>query len=410
MTSTRLIFVNRFYWPDEPATAQLLTDLAEGLAGSGFPVTVLARWPGGTTPLAEVRNGVQITRISTSRWGKRNLFGRAFDFVTFVSGVRRVLRSTLRSSDILVTMTDPPLLGTAVMGIVQSRRGHWIHWVQDIFPEVASAVSGRRWANILIPSRNRSWQAADRCVVPGADMATFVHAQGVPTGRLVVSENWGPAGLRETSDSDWRRVQGLTGKFIVMYSGNMGRVHDFSVVAPLAEAFPESSNVVFVFIGKGAQRHVVEKRLRDRGLHHVRFLPPEPRESLAPALSAADLHWLTLRSGCERLVFPSKLYGIAAIGRPALVVGPANCEPARVVREFGFGEGFTPGQVPEIVSFIRNLQTNPTQASALRQAARDFGGQRASFSRALETWKTVLAPLIQLAGSGTPSTESRPTP
>ena len=32
----RLVFVNRFYWPDEPATAQLLADLAEALA-RGLP-------------------------------------------------------------------------------------------------------------------------------------------------------------------------------------------------------------------------------------------------------------------------------------------------------------------------------------------------------------------------------------
>ena len=41
----RVIFVNRFYWPDEPATAQLLTDLAESLAASGHPVTVITSQP-----------------------------------------------------------------------------------------------------------------------------------------------------------------------------------------------------------------------------------------------------------------------------------------------------------------------------------------------------------------------------
>ena len=42
----RVVFVNRFYWPDEPATAQLLTDLAEGLAAEGWDVSVIASHPG----------------------------------------------------------------------------------------------------------------------------------------------------------------------------------------------------------------------------------------------------------------------------------------------------------------------------------------------------------------------------
>ena len=33
----RIFFVNRFYWPSEPATAQLLTDLAEALACGDDP-------------------------------------------------------------------------------------------------------------------------------------------------------------------------------------------------------------------------------------------------------------------------------------------------------------------------------------------------------------------------------------
>ena len=33
----RVVFVNRYYYPDESATAQLLTDLAIGLSAGGGP-------------------------------------------------------------------------------------------------------------------------------------------------------------------------------------------------------------------------------------------------------------------------------------------------------------------------------------------------------------------------------------
>ena len=41
MPQPRVIFVNRFYWPEQPATAQLLTDLAESLAAAGLSVSVI---------------------------------------------------------------------------------------------------------------------------------------------------------------------------------------------------------------------------------------------------------------------------------------------------------------------------------------------------------------------------------
>ena len=54
---SRVIFVNRVYWPSTAATAQLLTDLAEALAARGREVHVIAA---GTGP--DQRNSVAIHR------------------------------------------------------------------------------------------------------------------------------------------------------------------------------------------------------------------------------------------------------------------------------------------------------------------------------------------------------------
>ena len=70
----RVVFVNRFYWPDHSATAQMLTDLAVELAARGWPVTVIAsrlRYDGGDLlPRRETHAGVTIERVTTSRFGR----------------------------------------------------------------------------------------------------------------------------------------------------------------------------------------------------------------------------------------------------------------------------------------------------------------------------------------------------
>jgi len=397
MTPPRIIFVNRFYWPDSPATAQLLSDLAEGLACSGYPVTVLARRPGLSIPGTEIHRGVQIQRIRTSAWGRRSLAGRALDFTTFLLGARRQLGAQLGAHDVVVTLTDPPLLGPALASVVHRRGARWVHWVQDIFPEVAAAVSGRKIVNHLIPWRDRAWRAADRCVVPGYDMADWVHQHGVPSHRLVVSENWGPLGLGPVDSTAWRQRHGLVGRFIVMYSGNLGRVHDFSAIAPLAHALSSELDLSFVFVGDGAQRPALEKQVQAEKLTNLLFLPAQPREELAAVLSAGDLHLVTLREGCENLVYPSKLYGIAAVGRPVLVIGPHRCEPSRSVSTHRFGAGHTPDEITAMAAYIRRLQAEPEYAATLGQSALRFSQEHGQFRRALATWTAVLAELIPLA-------------
>ena len=68
----RALFLNRFYWPDEPATAQLLTDLAEALAARQVTVVVITSHPDNpAVPAEETRRGVHILRVRGSRWAGR---------------------------------------------------------------------------------------------------------------------------------------------------------------------------------------------------------------------------------------------------------------------------------------------------------------------------------------------------
>ncbi|HEY1106993.1 MAG TPA: hypothetical protein VGE76_00125, partial [Opitutaceae bacterium] len=61
----RLLFLNRFYWPNESATAQLLHDLARHLAAQGHDVTVITSDSiDSSRPPAETVAGVHILRVS----------------------------------------------------------------------------------------------------------------------------------------------------------------------------------------------------------------------------------------------------------------------------------------------------------------------------------------------------------
>ena len=106
-TRPRVVFVNRFYWPDELATAQLLTDLAEGLAAHGVEVVVIASHDGtASMPARETRHGVEIVRVCSTRWGHRGTAAKAADYLTFALAARRALRTWVRPGDWLVAMTE----------------------------------------------------------------------------------------------------------------------------------------------------------------------------------------------------------------------------------------------------------------------------------------------------------------
>ncbi|HZP61242.1 MAG TPA: glycosyltransferase family 4 protein [Opitutaceae bacterium] len=382
-----IIFVNRFYWPDEPATAQLLTDLAESLAAAGNEVAVIAsRNRKLKAPREEVRRGVRICRVGGTRFGEKNLIGRAVDFLIFSLGALLRLARIVRQGDAVVIMTDPPLLGIPAAALTRSRRARLLHWVQDIYPEIAMAVTGSTWLRWLRPWRDWAWRQAEYCVAPGDDMAELIRRRGA---NAVVIPNWAPGGLAPTTADDLRTTWGLREKFIAAYSGNLGRVHELLPLLDAAEALRDETNIAFIFIGNGAQRPALEKAVKTRGLSRVYFFPPQPREQLGKTLALGDAHFVTLRAGCEQLVFPSKFHGIAAAARPVLFVGPRDCALARLVRKQNLGLAFTAEETTPLADALRLLRDDPARRRALGEAAARFDRESGGFNHAVAAWQKI---------------------
>ena len=134
------MFVNRFFAPDQSATSQLASDLAAFLVREGFEVEALAsdqRIDGASSFYREhsEESGVRVTRLSGTRFGRRSVAGRILDYCSFLLCARREIRRRVRPEDVLILMTDPPLLH----GLFPEHPRQ-IHWHQDVFPDTAVAA------------------------------------------------------------------------------------------------------------------------------------------------------------------------------------------------------------------------------------------------------------------------------
>src|SRR5215510_14439346 len=160
----KIVFVNRYFFPDHSATSLLLSDLAFDLAGRGQTIHVVTEGQLYNDPLArlpydEEVGGVHVHRVRTSRFGRSRLWGRMLDYVTFYIGATWHLLHSVRKGDIVVARSDPPMMSACAGLAVKMKQGVLINWVQDLFPEIATAldVRGMRFAvPILRRLRNGS--------------------------------------------------------------------------------------------------------------------------------------------------------------------------------------------------------------------------------------------------------------
>src|SRR6266699_5842611 len=138
----RIIFLNRFFYPDHSATSQLLSDLAFHLASCGHEVCVITSQqrydaPQARLPETETIAGVKVHRIATTRFGRSAMLGRGFDYLSFYVSMKRAVLALANRGDILVAKTDPPLLCVLAMQVAKRGSLHLVNWLQDLYPEVA---------------------------------------------------------------------------------------------------------------------------------------------------------------------------------------------------------------------------------------------------------------------------------
>lgn len=329
-----MVFINRYFYPDQSATSRVLTSVAAGLAQRGLPVSVLAsnqRYEDPTARLCshEAHAGVDIQRLATSRFGRNNLVGRAVDYLAFIMAVNWWLLRKIRPGDVVVCKTDPPMLSAFVWPIVALRRGILVNWLQDLFPEVAVelGVVGRKTAAVAGWMRNLGLRFARKNVVIGRLMADKVTALNIDQEKQCLIENGcDVAALSDHAGGHGKRQAWSISDdaLIVMYAGNFGRAHPAEPVARAVEQLGSQGNVVFVFIGAGAGMKILKDRCGR--LSNCRFLPYQPEDQLAETLAAADLHLVALHSHLEGLIVPSKFYPIAAVGRPMVYLGARDSD------------------------------------------------------------------------------------
>lgn len=398
----RVCFLNRFYSPDLSATSQLVGDVATYLASCGHEVQVITSQqlydnPQARLPPQDILRGVRVHRVTTTHFGRSKLAGRAIDYLSFYASAWRMLRTITRPDDVLVAMTDPPLISLLATQVADRRGAHLVNWLQDIYPEVAAELGVPLLTGPLFQGisylRDHSLKIAVANVVLGNHMADKISSRGILKDRIHVIANWSeddeifPVAAK---DNPLRREWGLENKFVVGYSGNLGRAHEYDTVLAAAERLRGNSDIVFLCIGGGHLLNRLAKDVQGRGLGNFKFMDYQDQAVLKFSLGVPDVHWISLRPEVEGLIVPSKIYGIAAAGRPVIAICAKNGEIARLVEQYQCGVVVEPGNADALVNSILQLSADIALRAEMGRQARAMLEAHFTRRQALERWRCLV--------------------
>lgn len=389
MAKKRLLIYAHYYIPDTASTGQILRELAEGMLDK-FDITVICVVPSYLGTIEEKYrthkfykeriNGVNILRVRVPEFQKTNKISRVKNILSYFFG-SMIATFKIGKMDYVFSISQPPILG-GLLGVWGKwvKHAKFIYNIQDFNPEQTMAVGytkSKFITDAMMWFDKFSCKRSNLIITVGRDLVETVENRfkGKKVPKTVMINNWidekeiYPLEEDETKVLEFKKNYGLDGKFVIMYSGNIGLYYDLEKLTKVLKKFrkgytlkgmyeegprtADGREVVFAFVGAGS---VLDKLVLYSKKHHfenIVFIPYQDKNDLIYSLNAGDVHWCVNAKGIKGVSCPSKAYGIMAAGKPMIGVLESGTEVRGLIEECNCGKCCEPGDYIEVADIIR---------------------------------------------------------
>lgn len=366
-----VLFLCQLFYPELISTGQSSTELCELLTKLGIKVKVICGPPtivDRKTRIPKRMNykGIDIFRVSATRFSKLSFLGKFINQLSYALSVFFHLLLDFSKKPILV-VTNPPFLG-AICALLNKIGGKpYIYVIYDVYPDTA--------INLGVLSKNSIislvWEWWNRFIIKHADSIIVL---GRCTKKVILNKGNGINGLSnkihiapvwsddriikplEKNKNPFIEKWSLTNKFVLSYSGNMGRFHDMRTIMEAAKELNKKyKDILFLFVGEGYKKNWIIEYANKFKLTNCQFHSYVDRKDLGKSLACADVGLVSLSPGQEGLSVPSKAIGIMAAGVPVIGIMSKKSEMALILKENNCGFVVEPGESDDLIDSILKL-------------------------------------------------------
>ncbi|MBI4699224.1 MAG: hypothetical protein HY758_10070 [Nitrospirae bacterium] len=250
-----------------------------------------------------VWNGINIIRSGRPGWNQANKYLRiANSFWIMIAWSFKMLR--MPQADVVIVGSDPQFSQFLLPVLHKFRKQRFLcYWCYDLYPEaiIADGAKGlTKWfAEKIKIFVNKCYRNLDLLVDIGPCMQkrlkNYKHTAIVETltpWALVEPQQIGLA------NPEVRYKLFGDAELALLYSGNMGKAHDYNLFLQLARmVYRANPKIIFCFSCRGNRFDELKKAIKYDD-YNIRVVPFSYETELEERLIAADLHLLSLRPEC----------------------------------------------------------------------------------------------------------------
>lgn len=417
----RILIYSYNYHPEPIGIAPLMTELAEGMAKKGHKVRVITAMPNyperkiyapykGKFFMAEIVNGVVVERCFIFIRPQPTLWDRLLLDGSFVINSLPQAFNGWRPDVILATVPPLPVsVPATVLG--KLLRCPVVLNIQDIQHEAAVSV-GLLKNKFAIEAFTRlerfACHQADKITVIAEGFRENLLNKGIPEEKIALIHNWVDVNFIRPlpkEENYFRIKNNLTGKFVVLYSGNIALTQDLPTVIKAAARLKDIPDIKFAIVGEEKAIDRVRDYCEMYDAPNVILQPFQPRKKLPEMLAAADVGLVVQKANVIAFNMPSKIPVLLASGRAIVGSVPDTGTAAQAIRKSGGGLVVPPQDPDHLADAILKLYHDRDLTETLGRKGRQHALECYGFEDTLNKYEAVFEEVV--AQSKAPDRRSR---
>lgn len=301
----------------------------------------------------ELKDSVEVTSIN--KWVERPAKKKFLSYLIACWKIYFLLLFRYRKHEVFF-VSIPPM--AYLLNLLLPHRFSMVIW--DVFPD-AFKITGMKETHILYKTwaylNKKSFKKAFRLFTIGDKMAELLEVY-VAKEKIKIQPIWSIFQENERvakATNPFIQAHGLSDKFVVQYSGNIGLSHKVEVVVQLAELLQDHPHIVFQIIGRGPRLPVLQKLVEEKQLPNCQFLPFQSDEMFPYSLSASDLGIVILDEISSKGSVPSKSYNLMSYGIPSLYIAGKDSELYAYAQKYEHAACYQESDLEQAKDFLLQL-------------------------------------------------------
>ena len=381
-------------FPDIEKDSNLYSDLAEEFKNDGHQVyvaTLLEKKYNQNTYLEKVKS-LSILRVRAGNWfNVKSLIIKGVTTLTIANYFKKAVGKYFNNIkfDLVIYPTPPITFAPVVKYIKQRDKCKAYLILRDIFPQNVrdlGLLNNQLLFNYFRKKEKQLYDISDYigCMSKGNIQYLLDHNE-IDENKLEILYNWGKViHNNEVLTIDCKKKYGLENRFVAVFGGNIGLPQELEFLLELAKEYKDRSDIVFLIVGKGAQKEKIVNIINSEELSNVIIKDYVPRNDYQNLLKKCDIGLINLNRKFTIPNMPSKVVDYFNAGIPILASTDKNTDLRQFLQEVKAGLWSETGDLKTYKNNFEKLLNDKKLRKELGKNGRKFLEENLSVEKAYQ--------------------------